>query len=142
MSPTTIWLLAGLALCMFEAVLPTAFVALTLGISAILVGLLALLIPATTGIQIALWMVFSLVLVIASRRFLPGAPAKVLEDSREATTLTEILPGKTGRVLYEGNSWQALLDADRAIAPNQPVVVVGRRGTTLLIVPLHELDQP
>ncbi|MBD1913135.1 MULTISPECIES: NfeD family protein [unclassified Leptolyngbya] len=140
MSSTTIWLLTGLALCMFEAVLPTAFVTLTLGISAILVGLLALVIP-NTGIQIALWMVFSFVLVIASRRFLPVKPSNVLEDSREATTLTEILPGKTGRVLYEGNSWQALLDADRAIAPNQPVVVVGRRGTTLLIVPLHELDQ-
>jgi len=124
---------------MMEAVLPTAFVELTLGISAILVGLLALLIP-NLGLQIALWMVFSVVLLIGFRRLFPQKTPRMLEDSREATTLTEILPGQKGRVLYEGNSWQALLEADRAIAPNQPVVVVGRRGTTLLVVPLQQLE--
>jgi len=141
MSLATIWLIAGVILCMMEAVLPTAFVELTLGISALLVGLLALVIPSL-GIQIALWMVLSVVLLILFRRLFPQKPSRMLEDSREATTLTAIQPGEKGRVLYEGNSWQALLDADRAIAPNQPVVVVGRRGTTLLVVPLHQFDDP
>jgi membrane protein implicated in regulation of membrane protease activity len=51
-------------------------------------------------------------------------------------TLTEILPGQAGRVLYEGNSWRARCDDDKlSLAPGQKVYVVSREGTTLIVMP-------
>lgn len=139
MSPASLWLIAGVALCLMEAVLPTAFTELTLGISAIIVGLLAFVIPQV-GIQVALWLILSVLFLVLFRRFMHTKPPRLLEDSREAQALTEIMPGQLGRVIYEGNSWQALSESDRAIAPNQPVVVIGRRGTTLIVMALNQLE--
>jgi len=123
-----------------EALLPTAFTELTLGISAIIVGLLAFVIPQV-GIQVALWLILSVLFLLLFRRFMHTQPPRLLEDSREAQALTEIMPGQLGRVIYEGNSWQALSESDRAIAPNQPVVVIGRRGTTLIVMALNQLER-
>jgi len=123
-----------------EALLPTAFTELTLGISAIIVGLLAFVIPQV-GIQVALWLFLSVLFLLLFRRFMHTQPPRLLEDSREAQALTEIMPGQLGRVIYEGNSWQALSESDRAIAPNQPVVVIGRRGTTLIVMALNQLER-
>jgi len=140
MSPASLWLIAGVVLCLMEALLPTAFTELTLGISAIIVGLLAFVIPQV-GIQVALWLILSVLLLLLFRRFMHTQPPRLLEDSREAQALTEIMPGQLGRVIYEGNSWQALSESDRAIAPNQPVVVIGRRGTTLIVMALNQLER-
>lgn len=110
-----------------------------MGISAFVVALLALVIPQV-GVQVAIWLVLSVILTLLSRRLVPRRKARIIEDSREAQTLTEILPSQTGRVLYEGNSWQARCDdPEMAIAPNQRVIVVERRGTTLIVVPEHLL---
>ena len=132
-SPTIIWLLVGAVLCSSELVLPTAFVAFVMGISAFAVATVAGLIPL--NLQILLWAVLSLILVIFSRK-LVHSRASIKLDATEGETLTEILPGKTGRVLYEGNSWLARCeDHNLAIAPHQRVYVVGRQGTTLIILP-------
>lgn len=135
MSPPVLWLIAGVLLCVMEMILPTAFVEFTMGISAILVAFLALFIPSV-GLQVVIWMVLSILLTLLTRRFMPKHRPRLIEDSREAETLTAIAPGQTGRVLYEGNSWQARCDdQDMAIAPHEKVYVVGRRGTTLIVVP-------
>jgi membrane protein implicated in regulation of membrane protease activity len=135
MSLPLIWLIAGVVLCVMEFTLPTAFVEFTMGFSAIIVALIALVVPSL-AIQIALWMVLSVLFIILLRRFVPNKPARVLEESKEARTMTEILPGEVGRVLYEGNSWSARCDDyDQAIAPNQLVYVIGRKGNILLIMP-------
>jgi membrane protein implicated in regulation of membrane protease activity len=74
--------------------------------------------------------------VLASRRLIPKGKARAIEDAKEATTLTEIPPGEAGRVIFEGNSWRARCeDYDTAIPPNKNVIVVGRKGTTLIVVP-------
>ena len=122
-------------LCLVELVLPTAFIAFVMGVSAIAVaavsGVLSL------NFQIFLWIVLSLLLVYVSRRFVNRKAALKL-DATEAETLTEILPGRTGRVLYEGNSWAARCeDTEAVIAAHQRVYIVGRKGTTLLVLP-HE----
>jgi membrane protein implicated in regulation of membrane protease activity len=126
-------------LCLVELFVPTAFVAFTMGISALVVALVALIIPLFP-VQVVLWLVLSTALVIASRRILP--PAKVAQrlDAVEARTLTEIPAGETGRILYEGNSWQARCDDETAvIEPNQKVYVVRRQGNTLIVVPQNLL---
>lgn len=141
MNAPLFWLIAGVVLCLMELFLPTAFVEATLGVSALLVALIALVVPSLT-IQIGLWLVFSVATVLGLRRFLPKGTPYTLAESTEARTLTAIAPGETGRVIYEGNSWQARCE-DRAvqIAENQTVIVVGRRGNTLLILPDPALEK-
>ncbi|MFB8798598.1 MAG: NfeD family protein [Microcoleus sp.] len=88
------------------------------------------------NLQIFLWLVFSTFFVLATRRLIPKGKARAIEDAKEAKTLTEIPPGEAGRVIYEGNSWRARCeDCDAAIPANQNVIVVGRKGTTLIVVP-------
>lgn len=140
-SPVVSWMVAGVLLCVMELVLPTAFIELTMGISALIVALVALIVPQVS-IQVALWLALSVILTMLMRRFVPVRRSRLIEDSKEARTLTEILPGETGRVIYEGNSWQARCDDQTlAIAPNEKVIVVERRGTTLVVLPerfIHE----
>jgi len=135
-SPTLLWLLAGAFLCLMELILPTAFVALMMGISAFVVALVSLIFPQLS-LQVFLWLALSTALILLFRRFLPSPRRRTkIQDAIEAETLTEIAPGKEGRVIYEGNSWRARCeDRQLAIAPHQKVYVVRREGTTLIVLP-------
>lgn len=132
LNPTMIWLVAGVILCLVELILPTAFIAVVMGLSAIAVAAVAHVLPF--NVQVLLWVVLSLLLVLFSRRFVRQKGALRL-DATEAETLTEILPGQKGRVLYEGNSWSARCEGGITIPAHQRVYVVGRKGTTLLVMP-------
>jgi membrane protein implicated in regulation of membrane protease activity len=135
LSPPILWLIAGILLCLLEFAVPTAFVEFTMGISAIVVALFALIVPNFT-LQVALWLLLSVVLTMLARHFVPQGKSSTIEDSKEAKTLTQIAPGQVGRVLYEGNSWQARCGDDEVtIAPNQKVYVLSRRGNTLIVMP-------
>lgn len=135
LSHSMLWLLAGSILCLLELFVPTAFVAFMMGLSAFGVALVALIVPQFP-VQVVLWLVLSTTLVILSRRFLPTSRASKTLEATEARTLTEISPGQTGRVLYEGNSWRARCEDEmEEIAPDQKVYVVRREGTTLIVVP-------
>jgi membrane protein implicated in regulation of membrane protease activity len=136
-SYTLIWLLAGAVLCFMELFLPSAFVAFMMGISAFVVALLSVVGLGNVWLQVVTWLLLCVALVVLSRRFLqPRQRKSKLRDAVTAETLTEIPVGKTGRVLYEGNSWQARCDDDKlGIAPNERVYVVRREGTTLIVMP-------
>jgi membrane protein implicated in regulation of membrane protease activity len=137
---TWFWIGVGLALCVLELVFPTAFVELVMGLSAILVAFVSLLVP-DFGLQVLLWMVVSLVSIFLVRRYLPRKMPKILEESVEATTLTAIAPGEKGRVLHEGSPWAARCeDKGMAIAAQTKVIVVGREGTTLVVMPRQDID--
>ena len=137
--PVVFWLVVGITLCVMEVVLPTAFMEVILGISAIAVAGISLFIPSF-GIQVAIWMILSLALVVVLRRLMPKPTAfTMLNDSRGAQTLTPIPMGETGRVLYEGGSWRARCGDDTlAIAVDEKVYVVARKGNTLVVVPRAE----
>jgi membrane protein implicated in regulation of membrane protease activity len=130
------WVILGTVLCLMELFLPTAFVESALGLSAFVVALVALIVPTWFNLQIALWAVLSLVFIFLLKRFVPKRTPYTLQDSTEARTLTAIPPGQTGRVLYEGNSWQARCDDETITIPaDHPVVVVSRKGNTLFVIP-------
>ncbi|MEB3883939.1 NfeD family protein [Lyngbya sp. CCY1209] len=133
-NPTLFWLLAGVLLCLMELFLPTAFIEFMMGLSALAVAGISLLVP-NVGVQVVLWMILSLVFALGVRRLLPSRRVSVLEAATEAESLTEILPGQTGRVLCEGVSWRARCEGEFAIAPQQRVLVVSREGNTLIVVP-------
>ncbi|MEA5616690.1 NfeD family protein [Cronbergia sp. UHCC 0137] len=134
---TVVWLLAGSVLCLMELFLPSAFVAFMMGIGALLVALLSLVGLGNVWLQVTAWLLLSTMLIVLSRRFLqPRRRKPSLEDSIMAETLTEISSGKTGRVIYEGNSWRARCDDDKlSVPPYQKVYVVRREGTTLIVMP-------
>ncbi|MGP1382814.1 MAG: NfeD family protein [Thainema sp.] len=135
MSSPMFWVVVGLVFCLMELFLPTAFIEFTLGISALIVAAVALIMPSF-GAQVVLWIALSVLCNLLLRRFLPTSTPRELEESREARTLTAIPPGKTGRVIYEGNSWQARCEDDEiAIAADESVHVVRRKGTTLYVLP-------
>ena len=139
LTPSMLWLVAGSILCLLELLVPTAYVAFLMGISAFVVALVAWVLPQFP-IQVVLWLLLSTALVFLSRRFIPHPKASKNLDAIVAQTLTEIPAGETGRVLYEGNSWRARCeDETDAIAPNQKVYIVRREGTTLIVVPQNLL---
>ncbi|MBD2326811.1 NfeD family protein [Alkalinema sp. FACHB-956] len=133
MASQTFWLFLGIGLCAVEAVFPTAYVALVMGISALLVAIAAQWLSLNW--EVWLWIGLSLLGIWISRTFVP--PRKTVKwDDKVGETLTEIQPGQLGRVLYEGNSWAARCEDPEATIPaQQPVLVVGRQGTTLLVLP-------
>ncbi len=140
-SPTLLWAIAGAILCLMELFVPTAFVEFMMGLSALLVAVISLFLPSFS-LQMVLWLVFSVLLVVASRRFLsPKRSSLELGDDTEGRTLTTIPPGETGRVLYEGNSWAARCsDETTAIAPQEKVYIVDRQGNTLIVIPQKLLN--
>jgi membrane protein implicated in regulation of membrane protease activity len=131
---TLLWLGLGVLFCLMELFLPTAFVELAMGLASFAVALLSLVIPQLS-IQIFFWMVFALVFLFSLKRFVPKKDSYLLAEATEAQTLTSIEPGKTGRVLFEGNSWQARCEGDFLIPANSKALVVGRQGNTLLVLP-------
>jgi membrane protein implicated in regulation of membrane protease activity len=119
-----------------ELIFPTAFVEFMMGVSAGLVALIALVLPQFS-LQVVLWLVLSTLLIILSRRFFtPKKRLSTLADDQEGQTLTMIPPGETGRVLYEGNSWRAkCADENLTIDSQELVYIVGKQGTTLIVLP-------
>ncbi|MGB3136517.1 MAG: NfeD family protein [Nodosilinea sp.] len=129
------WAILGAVFCLMELFLPTGFVESTLGLSAFVVAFMALGVPAFS-LQIVAWVVLSLVFIFLLLRFVPKRTPYSLQASTEARTLTAIAPGQTGRVIYEGNSWQARCDDETiTVGADQPVVVVSRKGNTLYVIP-------
>ncbi len=136
LNPALLWLIAGAVLCLMELAFPTAFVAFMMGISAIIVSIVALINPPIS-LQLVLWLILSTASVFLSRRWLtPKQKGSLLREAHEGETLTEILPNQSGRVLYEGNSWRAVCADDHiTIAAHQPVYIVKQKGTTLIVLP-------
>ena len=130
------WILLGVALCVMELMIPTAFLESALGVSAVVVGVLVMAQPIALSWQVVMWMVLSLLIFWSLRRFTSRRQPPALMDATEARTITSIPAGRSGRVMYEGNSWPACCsDRDIAIATNQTVIVVGRQGNTLIVMP-------
>ena len=135
-----IWFIVGAVLLLLELLvpLPTFLVAGALGIAAMAVALAAIAIPFLP-VQLALWVAISGAMVWYSRRFIPR-DSNQLKDAVEGITLTEILPGESGRVQYEGGSWKARCDDPKiSIAPQEKVYILRRQGNTLIVVPEHWL---
>ena len=133
---TTLWLVAGITLCILEFFVPSAFIELMMGFAALVVAGVSLF-TSNSVLLVGLWLVLSTLFTIFSRQLLTPPPQKHYSgDDKEGLTLTEIEPGKIGRVLYEGNSWRAKADDSRiAIAYDEVVTIVAIQGNTLVVRP-------
>jgi membrane protein implicated in regulation of membrane protease activity len=136
-SPSGLWLIVGTTLCVIELLVPTAFVSVCMGVSALLVSLVALVAPSWVGVQIAVWMLLSCGLVILGYRINQKRTSWKIQSSTAAEALTAMVPNQTGRVLYEGASWRAkCADGVESIEINEQLQVVGREGNILIVMPL------
>jgi membrane protein implicated in regulation of membrane protease activity len=136
-SPSLTWFMVGLLLIGLELLvpLPTLLVAGALGVGAVCVSAVLAIANVHTSIQMLIWITASALFVWYSRRFVPKGSWQI-KDAEFGVTLTEILPGQTGRVKYEGNSWKAKCeDPQTAIAADHKVYVLRRQGTTLVVMP-------
>lgn len=142
--PTVFWFAIGIILCLTELFfaknLPKNYklVPLIAGIISIVLSIFLLRANNLPDFnwQIAYWMGCSTVSVIWVRPMFIKSKKVIVRDATEARTMTEILAGKTGKVLYEGAIWQASCD-DRlmAIASDRTVYVLRREGNTLIVAP-------
>lgn len=141
LNPTLFWIVVGGILCSMEFIFPTAFVTFMMGIAALLVAIVSLVWTQST-LLVALWLIFSTLLTILSRRFYtPKRRVSITGDAQEGETITAINAGSTGRVLYEGNSWRArCADETKDIPPQEIVYVVGKEGNTLVVLPRKMLS--
>ena len=141
LNPTFFWVIAGTILCMMEFVFPTAFTSFMMGIAAFLVAIASLFFPQFTLLTI-LWLIFATGLTILSRKlFTPKRKVSITGDDSNAVAISGIPAGATGRVLYEGNSWQAkCADETEDIAPNESVYIVRKQGNTLIVLPERMLN--
>jgi membrane protein implicated in regulation of membrane protease activity len=133
-NPKMIWFLVGLSLCVLEAVVPTAFIALVAGVAAMIVGFASpwLLLSG----QVLLWFGLTTVGVWLSRGLVKPQRQRQF-DAATGETLTVIPIGAVGRVRYEGQSWPAhAADPNQEIPAATPVAVVGREGTMLVVSPI------
>lgn len=136
MNSALIWMIIGIVFCLMEALVPTAFLESALGISAFFVAILSLFVSGLSY-QIVLWMLLSALIFWGLKRLVPNRTHSALQPATEARTTTAIQPGEIGRVIYEGNSWQARCeDRQTSIGPDQEVFVLERKGNTLIVVPL------
>ena len=139
-SPSGLWAIVGLTLCLIELAIPTAFTAVCMGVSALLVSLVALILPSWLGLQIGIWMLLSCGLVVVGYQINKQRTSHKIQESSTAEALTAMMPDRPGRVLYEGTSWQAkCADGVESIAAHEQLQVISREGTTLIVMPLRLL---
>ena len=136
MSLTLLWIVAGISLCILEFFVPSAFVELMMGFTALVVAGISLF-TSNSVLLVGLWLIFSTLFTILSRRLLtPRRKSQYLADHKEGTIIAAIEPGKTGRVLYEGNSWRAkAADPSITITYDEDVDIIERKGNTLIVLP-------
>jgi membrane protein implicated in regulation of membrane protease activity len=137
-SPSGLWLIFGAGLCLLELFVPTAFTAVCMGVSALLVSLLALTLPSAFGLQIFVWLLGSCGLAAIGYRLNKQRTSSTIRSATEAEALTSMMPNETGRVLYEGSSWRArCAEGSEPVAPQDKLYVVGREGNLLIVMPMH-----
>jgi len=68
------WFVAGFGLLAVEMLLPTGFVLMWMGISAIVVGIIAWLVPTPWTVELVLFGVLSIVCFFAYRKLFPQKP--------------------------------------------------------------------
>ncbi len=137
-SPSGLWLLVGAGLCGLELFVPTAFIAVCMGMSALLVSLLALVLPSAFGLQILVWLLGTCGSIAIGYRLNKQRTSNTIRSATEAEALTAMMPNQTGRVLYEGSSWRArCAEGAEPVAPQDKLYVVGREGNLLIVMPMH-----
>jgi membrane protein implicated in regulation of membrane protease activity len=136
-----LWEVLGLALAAIELATPGGFFVIFFGVSAIVIGALALAgLVATAWIQ---WALFTVIALVALRLFRRPLLARIQMRERDdvdsfigevAVTASDIAPGGHGRAVLRGTTWSARNVGPTALQAGQRSRVVAVHGLTIDIL--------
>jgi membrane protein implicated in regulation of membrane protease activity len=148
---TWIFIGVGILLMIIEAVVP-AGVLFFFGLSGIFVGLIRYFgLIYGLGTSIAIWLGFSIALIIALRpvlkKYLGGTSFFKLadEDYEAMDQIVDVVEpvdslGNNGRIRFRGSSWQARSD-EGTISAGSKAKIKYRDNLTWVIEPLDDMDE-
>ena len=136
------WALAGLLFVAAEFLGPN-FVLFFFGVGALLTGVATAIFPPLGGsllLQVLVWLGASVGTLLSLRRYLKGVfrgrvDRKPLEDvysGKEATVVEAIDAGHSGRVRFQGTTWDAI-SYDDSFAPGDTVQILKHDNLTLIV---------
>lgn len=139
--PATIWLLVGIGLILSEFAIP-GFLVIFFGFGALLTSALCWLFDISLTIQIAVFIITSVVLLLLLRKYLhtkffdKGREQKDITFEEEfigqtATTLTDFEDGITGKIEFKGAQWTAI--SKEKINKDKLVTIIDKNNLTLTI---------
>ncbi len=139
--PVFWWAVAGVGLMFCELVLP-GLILFFFGLGALLVSVVAWLVPLSLTQQLVLFIVFSLATLFGLRRWLRhvfyGRQADRSEDAiaegmvgQEGVVSEAIEPGKVGKIMLNGAPWRA--ESEEPLPKGRRVVVVGQKSLLLTV---------
>jgi membrane protein implicated in regulation of membrane protease activity len=136
---TVIWFIIGFLLFLLEFALP-GFILFFFAVGAWVVSIISLLVDISVSSQLGIFIATSLITVLLFRNWIKNQINKKKGDSAEledefvgktATTQTAILPGKHGKVVFKGTTWDA--ESDEEIEANTQVIITGYRSIVLIV---------
>lgn len=135
-----LWFLVALALLALEWLGVEFDGLLAAALAALLVSLLCAWWPLNLGLQLLLFAAGSLALLLLLQRWSARKRERGIRQS-DAAQYAEVISGfeagsDQGRVLWHGQSWAAEnLEPGQALRPGSQVLVMGRDGTNLQVLP-------
>ena len=138
--PELVWFIIGLLLFLLELVLP-GFVIFFFGVGAWLTALLCLIANPGINLQAIVFAVTSVLSLLLLRKMIQkkffyskDELSKEVEDEftgKEALALTDLEPGKNGRVEFKGTTWKAESTSD--IHEGQRVIIKSKESFKLIV---------
>lgn len=133
-----IWMLIGIVCVVIEIIYP-AFFFLSLGIAAILTGLMSLIFQNTV-LQICIFVVLSLITFLSMRKLgkkllaNPGSETNVFALKGKPGIVTKSIPvDAKGYIKIGGEEWSAISEDNSHISEGTRVIVTGMDGNKLIV---------
>lgn len=143
--PELIWFIIGLLLFLLELVLP-GFVIFFFGVGAWITALLCLVANPGINLQAIVFAVTSVLSLLLLRKMIQKKffysnekLSEKVEDEftgREAVALTDLAPGKNGRVEFKGTTWKA--ESTSVISEGQRVIIKSKDSFKLFVEPINQ----
>ncbi len=145
LKPEIIWILVCIALLILEFAMP-GLIVFFFGVGAAIVALVCLVFNITLNTQLLIFIISSVALLLALRRWLKGvflghtSSTQDLQQEfndfvgEKAVVKTAITPKAGGRVEFHGTSWQA--EAEVEIPEGTIVKITAKENITLKVKPL------
>ncbi len=140
--PEIFWFVAGLVLFLLELMMP-GFVIIFFGVGAWITAIVCLVHDPGINTQIIIFAATSVLSLVGLRRLIQNKlfytreeGAENVDDEftgKEGLALTDINPGKKGKVEFKGTTWNADSEAD--IKKGQSVIILRKNNFTLLVEP-------
>lgn len=140
--PEIIWFMIGLVLAISEFAMP-GFIVVFFGFGAMLTGLCCYLFHISLNTQLAFFVVFSMVSLVLTRKFLKKIFAGDKKDSsaglddeseykgKKAIVVSRIEAGGTGKIEFQGSDWNAT--SNETIEQGSRVVIISRENLTMKV---------